>query len=174
MSRRAGPLRRSPAEPLAEKEIMNWVCPSCGANDNEEASIRCSCGFILEENIRSKVKWVETEPPMAPPLAPSMPFRKRPLKYKIGHFIYVSSIVGLGIFAVMMLTTKWLPSKRTVAMILSVATLVNTYSTLLTEDIGIKGVGAVRKADSPGWFWSQFWFQVSIGIMFALVAIFVR
>ena len=153
---------------------MNWVCPSCGANDNEEDSIRCSCGYILEENKRSNVKWVETEIRVPPLSAQEMPFRQRPLKYKIGHSIYISSIVALGIFAAIVLITNWLPSKRTVAMILSVATIVNTYSTLLTEDIGIKGVGTVRKADSPSWFWRQFWFQASIGIIFAIIAIFIR
>lgn len=153
---------------------MNWVCPSCCADDNEESSIRCSCGYIPEENERSNVRWVDTKIPVPPPSAQDIPFFQRSLKYKLGYSIYISSIVALGIFAAMMLITKWLPSKRTVAIILSIATLLNTYSALLTEDIGIKGIGTVRKADSPGWFWSQFWFQASMGIIFALIAIFIR
>ncbi|WP_136525409.1 hypothetical protein [Geomonas ferrireducens] len=153
---------------------MNWVCPSCGATDNEEDSVKCSCGYVLEENNRSKVKWVETEIPVPPPLAPNMPFHQRPQKYKVGHLLYLTTIVALGIFAVTILISQWLPSKRSVALVLSITTLVNTCSTLLTEDIGIKGVGTVRKADSPSWFWRQFGFQVGIGIIFAIIAIFVR
>ena len=155
---------------------MNWVCPSCGANDNEESSIKCSCGYILEEGERSNVRWVEAiiPAPPPPPLAENIPLSHRTLKYKLGYGIYVFSVITLVTVAAILLITNWFPSKRTVAAIISSATLINTYSSLLTEDIGIKGVGTVRRDDAPRWFWSQFSFQATIGVVFALIAIFIR
>lgn len=151
---------------------MNWVCPVCGADDNEESSIRCSCGFILEEKDRNSLTWVDSKMPPNPPLAPNVPFGERTLKYKVGHFLYVLSVIALLAIALMSLATKRLPSKRSFASIVSTCVLVNTISSLLTDDIGIKGVGPVRRSDSPTWFWLQFAFQSLLTVALMMIAVF--
>lgn len=33
---------------------MAWVCPVCGADDNQEDSVKCSCGFALDDTIHNE------------------------------------------------------------------------------------------------------------------------
>lgn len=35
--------------------MMAWVCPSCGFSGNEDASIRCTCGYeLIIQEVRQK------------------------------------------------------------------------------------------------------------------------
>ena len=154
---------------------MNWICPLCG-NDNYEESIRCSCGYILEENNLSTIQWVQLQKKVSPPsdlLQPSLAISKTN-KQKTGQFLYKLAIVTLLSFVFLVMITSWFPSKRITALILSTAICISTYSSLLTDDIGIRGVGAVKRLDNPTNYWGQFIFQSIMAVAFLLVAIFIN
>ena len=94
--------------------------------------------------------------------------------YRIGQFLYVFPLFILVGFIVYLFSFDSIPSKSNTCIILSVAVLISTFSSLLTGDIGIRGFGVVRKNVRPNLYWFQFGFQLLVGFGFLLVAAMVR
>jgi hypothetical protein len=154
---------------------MNWKCPQCGADGNEQDACRCACGYELDEKNRLTVQWVQ--PPVETPITSPQPTGLKPpktAKQKIGEALYIFPIVILIFVVVLLLTTKWFPTKSTIAAIISAAGFISTVSSLLTDDIGIAGVGAVKRTEKPKVYWAQFIFQSVAVVAFLLIAIYVK
>lgn len=153
---------------------MHWKCPLCGSDDNEKDSLRCSCGYELDEKNLRALQWVEHEyfPRPAPGLYEPEPAKTT--KQKIGRVIYFIPVIILATVVVLMAATEWMPSKSLLASIFSASFLLNTMSSSLTDDIGVRGVGAVKRTVNPRYFWGQFAFQMVVSFVFALIAIVFR
>ncbi|HEY9833552.1 MAG TPA: hypothetical protein V6D26_23575 [Stenomitos sp.] len=151
---------------------MYWKCPQCGADDNEESSRRCVCGYEPDERTLLTLEWVEPSP--KPEISPRSPDRPKTKKQKLGEALYITPIVGLLIPLVLILTNSWNPSKRQILAIGSAGFFISTVSSLLTDDIGIRGVGAVKRIDNPKQYWTQFVVQTFLTVLLLIFALFVN
>ena len=91
---------------------------------------------------------------------------------KIGNILYFAPIVILGIYLLIVLTAKELPTKKVTFIFLSVAIIVNVFSSLLTEEAGIRGYGTVKKSERPGLYWFQVVFMCLLAVSFLVLAFF--
>ena len=94
-------------------------------------------------------------------------------KQKVGNIFYVIPVVMIGIYLLIALTAKELPTKKVTFLFLSAAIIVSAFSSLLTEDIGIRGYGTVKKSERPGLYWFQVVFLGLLGVSFLILAFFV-
>jgi len=148
---------------------MNWKCPQCGADDNEKSSGRCTCGYEPDEKALKSLQWVTPLQRQKPsPSAPNLPKTK---KQKIGEALYIAPIVVVIAAIVVMITTDWNPTKKVILAIGSAGFFISTVSSLLTDDIGIRGVGAVKRVDKPGQYWTQFVIQTVLTLVLLFFAI---
>jgi hypothetical protein len=149
---------------------MNWKCPQCGEEDNEKCSNRCSCGYEFDEKSPSIVQWVQ--PTIRSPIPqPSGPKPPKTNKQKLGEVMYIIPIVALLSSVVVPLVMGLNPSKRTMMVIISASIFVSTLSSLLTDDIGIRGYGVVNRFEKPRIFWYLFVFQSILTVAFLCIAI---
>lgn len=42
--------RTQPRELTKRRKLMAWSCPSCNSDGNDDAALRCSCGYEIEDN----------------------------------------------------------------------------------------------------------------------------
>jgi hypothetical protein len=151
---------------------MNWKCPQCGSDDNEENSRRCTCGYELDDNNPSTVQWVQPQiVSSGPEPYPASQATKNTTKQKIGNALYIFSIAMIFII-ICLIPTKWSPSYNIIYLIISAAAFINTTSSLLTDDIGIRGYGIVNRVEKPGLFWFAFILQTFFAVALLLIAIF--
>jgi hypothetical protein len=76
-------------------------------------------------------------------------------KKKIGKILYVLPLALLGAFVLALGIANALPSKRVIGSVFFVAITISTCSSLLTDDIGLRGA-VVNRFKQPKFFWFQF------------------
>jgi hypothetical protein len=85
-------------------------------------------------------------------------------KEKLGKALYLTPPILLVLILILLLSGTWTPSKRTFLLIGSGCFIITTVSSLLTNDIGIQGVGAVKKSADPKAFRAQFLLQCFLAV----------
>jgi len=76
-------------------------------------------------------------------------------KQKIGKVLYILPLALLGVFLLVLGLGKDLPSNRVMGAVFFIAIMTSACSSLLTDDIGLRGV-VVNRFKQPKLFWFQF------------------
>jgi hypothetical protein len=95
-------------------------------------------------------------------------------KHKIGNCLYFLPIVLIFACILYVLLAKDLPSKRLTFGVVSLLVFLSTLSSLFTDDIGVRGFGAVKKSERPGTYWTQFAMQCLLVVVCFVLAIMVK
>lgn len=94
-------------------------------------------------------------------------------KQKLGNLLYIMPIVLLGIFIIVVFIAEELPTKKVTFLFISAAVVMSVFSSLLTDDVGIRGYGTVKKVERPGLYWFQVVFLGLLGVSLLILAFFV-
>lgn len=79
----------------------------------------------------------------------------------------------LGIYLVIVFTSEELPSKKVTFSFISAAMIISTFNALLSQEVGIRGYGVVKKSERPGLYWFQVVFLGIAGVACIILGFFV-
>jgi hypothetical protein len=92
-------------------------------------------------------------------------------RQKFGDYLSYLSLGVLAIFVVLMLTHVIPDTKKVILRMFSLGLFAGAAIGALTDEVGIKA-GSIKKADSPGGFWSMVIFYLVLAIVSLVVSFF--
>lgn len=81
----------------------------------------------------------------------------------LGNILYIASILITGLYAINIVTLNWLSSKNNILLFVGIISITIACSSLLTEDVGIRGFGTAKKSERPDLYWFQIIFLFLLG-----------